>query len=571
VLSTILSPPLQVTAESEFTGYPVRFAITSDRTGGHVPGIHGQIAAEVERMKPDFLMTVGDMIEGYVDDSARIVGEWKEYDSVMGVIKCPIHFTPGNHDIWSDLSERLYRQERGEPYYSFDHRGLHFVVLDVSRSDSSEDIPDEQVAWLADDLQKSQSAAHTFVFFHKPFWYESVADNKPDTLHSLFVKYGVDAVFSGHYHDYAAGDYDGIRYTMLGSSGAETEPGPTGLEYHFMWVTVASTGIYAAPIKMGAMLPLDEIRVEERKVFSPLKRMGLTLEGPVPVNQHLKVDSSLIGVTINNTFSDFAVDDTIRWEIPDGWQVDPENMPVKVLPGASRTLYFKTISRGDLYPVPTVTTNMTYAEGKKITAQNYLKLARHVNCYRAEEPVIDGEVSEEFWKEPVVRFFAPGGSKAAIDPVKFYFAYDDHNLYLAAYCTDHKIDSVSADVKERDGSVYGEDCIGYFIEPVIESDTIYQIYINPVGVVFDQKIWKDEDGWADADRDWNGEYTVESKMGPDYWSIEARISLGQFGTVGEEGRKMRINFRRKQPRLGNADWQTPIDYYADTYGYLIMK
>ena len=42
---------------------PIRFAIIGDRTSGHIPGIYGQIVIEIERMKPDFVMTVGDMIE----------------------------------------------------------------------------------------------------------------------------------------------------------------------------------------------------------------------------------------------------------------------------------------------------------------------------------------------------------------------------------------------------------------------------------------------------------------------------------------------------------------------------
>ncbi len=40
----------------------------------------------------------------------------------------------------------------------------------------------------------------------------------------------------------------------------------------------------------------------------------------------------------------------------------------------------------------------------------------------------------------------------------------------------------------------------------------------------------------------------------------------------KSGDKMRLNFRRKQSRLSTAaDWQTPIAYYAETYGFLIMK
>lgn len=135
------------------------------------------------------------------------------------------------------------------------------------------------------------------------------------------------------------------------------------------------------------------------------------------------------------------------------------------------------------------------------------------------------------------------------------------------------MDSVKAEVTEHDGAIYGEDCVGYFIEPMIHSDTIYQIYFNPDGISFDQRIWKGEDGYADADREWNGDYKTKTVQGDNFWSIEVQIPIKQFGLKEiKAGDKMRLNFRRKQSRLNTAaDWQTPIEYYADTYGFLIMK
>lgn len=106
-----------------------------------------------------------------------------------------------------------------------------------------------------------------FCSFHKPFWYETIAENKPDILHNLFRNFGVDAVFTGHYHDYFSGEYDGILYTCVGSSGGVCDPGPTGLRYTFTWVTVDKKGISISPIKMGAVLAQNEMTVAERKLL----------------------------------------------------------------------------------------------------------------------------------------------------------------------------------------------------------------------------------------------------------------------------------------------------------------
>ncbi len=552
---------------------PVRFAIISDRTGGHVPGIHGQIAIEIERLKPDFVMTVGDMIEGYVDDSARIINEWIEYDSIIDPISSEIHWVPGNHDIWSDMSEELYRRFIGEPYYSFDHRGIHVIVLDVSRCESSSEISGEQLDWLIQDLESSRDASYCLVFYHKPVWEQSVAEGKPDTLHNIFREYGVDAVFCGHYHDYFSSEYDGIMYTCIGSSGGGTTPAPCGLEYHFAWVTVDNGGIHVAPIMMGAVLPWDIVTTDEREIYTSIRRTGLTIEKPLHVAEDLSVTEAGVTIILDNTKSELAINDTIRWTVSDNWRVDPLEMPVIVEPGTKGSFDFRAECVGDLYPLPIASVNFAYAKEQIVTAGGGLRIAREVYCRNvSSELSIDGDISEDSWGEPVAVFFDPDGSAAKTDPARFYFAHDEHNLYIAAYCEETKVDSIRANATEHDGAVWSEDCVGYFIEPVHGSDTVYQIYINPNGAVFDQKLTMGDGGYMNPDRGWNGEYEVKTTIGDDFWSMEARIPIAQLGVSFNKDDKWRLNFRRKQSRLnGAANWQTPIDYDPSTYGIMTMK
>jgi predicted phosphodiesterase len=533
---------------------PVRFAIIGDRTGSHVPGIYGQIVLEIERLKPDFVLTVGDMIEGYTDDTARLEAEYAEYDSIIAPLSMPIYYTPGNHDIYSDVQEGVYRRLLGESYYSFDHRGLHFVILDAGRWESSEELPEEQIDWFIGDLEKNEGAAYTLVFLHKPFWYNSLADGKPDTLHSLFVKYGVDAVFTGHFHDYFTGKYDEILYTCIGSSGGSTTPAPI------------------APVKMGAVLPWDEITAVERKIYTAFQNRGLTFESQAPVEPDMTVSDARVGVVIDNTLSQFAMKDTMRWIIPEGWSVEPATMYATVPPGAKNTFYFDASCSGKLFPVPSVTTAFNYARGKQVTVEGNLCVARQAGCYPATpKPVIDGDLSESFWQDPVTRLVAPGGGEMGVDSVQFYFAYDKNNLYLAANCIDRNIDSLVGKITEQDGAIFNEDCIGYFIQPALELDTLYQIYFNPLGAVYDVKYWHAEEGYLDGDRDWNGKYNVKTTKGDSYWSIEIQFPLEQLGVSMKKGDKIHVNFRRKQPRFETAaDWQTPIEWDVNTYGFLVM-
>jgi predicted phosphodiesterase len=552
--------------------HPMRFAVIGDRTGWYQPGIYEQIVQEVQRMKPDFILTVGDHVEGYTDDTITIKDEWEEYLKSVESFTMPIYFTPGNHDIGDSTARELYRRYIGEPYYSFDIRGVHFISLDNSIPDVIDDFATEQIEWLAQDLEENKEALYTIVHFHKPFWIETIAKGQPDTLHALFAQYGVDAVFTGHYHRYFSGEFDGVKYTGVGSSGGYCSPGPTGLEFHFMWVTVDADGISISPIRKDAVLAWDEVTAAEFNFVGEIQDQAMRIEN-APLGADLTVPKTEIGVRIKNLNDQFGLSDTLSWEAPDGWTVTPQSVPVRVGPGNACTFNFSVKSTGSVYPTPEVSLQYPYAEGKKFELTDDLGVSRTVYAYQAKKsPSIDGRLTEGIWKSPTTKFFGPDGSAMFTDPVYFYFAWDKDNLYIAAKCMETKMDSIRANVKEHDGAVYGEDCVGYFLQPQTEDGPAYQIYFNPLGTPFDQKILV-KDGLEDAtERDWNGTYDVKTFRGDDYWSIEARIPLDQLDTENQSGKKWSLNFRRKQKRLDtSADWLVPISYDPKDYGILVLK
>ena len=158
------------------------------------------------------------------------------------------------------------------------------------------------------------------------------------------------------------------------------------------------------------------------------------------------------------------------------------------------------------------------------------------------------------------------------DPTRFYFAWDDNSLYLAAYCKESNMDSLSAMLTGQDAPIYGEDCVGYFLQPDIKKQEVYQIYFSPLGSVFDQKITPSEGGYMAGDPKWNGKYEVKTSKGTDYWSVEVRIPLALLGAKIKPGLEWGLNFRRKQARLAtSANWQVPIDYDPSTFGQLVFQ
>jgi UDP-2,3-diacylglucosamine pyrophosphatase LpxH len=564
---------VSTTLAAEKPACPVRFAVIGDRTGSAVPGVYEQMIAEIQRLRPDFLMTVGDMIEGYTEDTAQLITQWTDYKRLLSAVTMPVHFTPGNHDILNDAQDKIYRREIGQPYYSFDYRDVHLVVMQNTRWETAGELPAEQMQWLADDLRKSADARCTFVFMHKPFWYGGVAAGQPDTLHALFRRYGVDAVFTGHFHDYFTGSYDGITYTSMGSSGGQADPGPTGLLYHFLWVTVDEAGVTVAPIKIDAVRPWDELTAEARLTIGRIQQEGIDCGDGVTLEDDLTVKETAVKVLVRNLSPGFPLQDSLVWNIPPGWQVAPSVMPVALPTGQEQAFTFHINCAGPVYPLPAVTVDFPYAEGKTTPITVPLRITRQVICRRAPTPpVIDGELNEPLWTNPVTSLFSPDGGPVTIDPTEFFFAYDEENLYLAARCTERVIDQLAAAVTDHDGMITAEDCIGFFLQPDRGQPMAYQVYVNPLGTIFDQKLTMDATGYMQADRAWDGAYAVMPGRGVDFWVVEAAIPLVQFGTIGKPGTKWGINFRRKQKRSGTAgDWQAPIDYNPKTFGMLIMK
>ena len=570
-LSVLCSLPPIAFAHKNLNDHPVRFAIIGDRTGGHTAGIYGEIVEEIIRLKPDFVISVGDLIEGYIDDKDQILEQWVEYKALIEPLTMPFYNTPGNHDIWDDQSAEIYLAEEGEPYYSFNHgKWIHFTILDNSRWSDIDEFPAEQFAWMKKDLKKHRKFKHKFVLMHQPYWYNTLAAGKTDRLHDVFVEYGVDAVFHGHFHTYFSGTYDGIRYTTIGSSGGAAQTDVGGLYYHYAMVTVDEENLYIAPIRKGSVLPWDHITGEELHLVGDINNSGLSFTSKLMLDDNLMPVGNSVAVQLLNLNSDFTLMSRLQWSAVDEISFNPAGIPVSIDAADSMMIEFSLISSAPLKSLPTLSIEYPYATEKAFDLSIPLSITRQTTANRVNEaPTIDGEISESSWENTVTAYFASDGSEMSIDKFSIAFSYDDHNLYIAARCHDDEIASLKTDAKEHDGAVYQDDCVGFFFQPDIVEQVVYQIYFNSAGVVFDQKISPNEDGQFQGDREWNGDYTVATVIGEDGWTLEAAVPLSQLGVEGTSSSEWGCNFRRKHQRFNSTgDWLVPISYDPATYGSL---
>lgn len=248
-----------------------KFVVLGDnRTGGmdiyEVTETYKRIIGEINELRPVFVVLTGDIIRGGVNEEGLIREMWRRWMEATSVLEVPLFKVIGNHDVWSELSERVYREIFDEPlYYSFDYQGCHFVVLDTEVQGEAGKITGEQFGWLEEDLSRNQGARYTFVFLHRPIWGGLRGDPVAwAPVHRLFVAKGVDAVFAGHDHIYLADEIDGIHYIVTGGAGAPlySAQEKTGGFFHYCLVSVEDQGLTIAVVKPGNIEPEDVVAVK---------------------------------------------------------------------------------------------------------------------------------------------------------------------------------------------------------------------------------------------------------------------------------------------------------------------
>jgi 3',5'-cyclic-AMP phosphodiesterase len=189
-----------------------RFVVLGDRTGEAVPGVYERVLKEAAAERPAFAVSVGDTIQGLDDDTAE--AEWQRVKQTP----FPLYLAPGNHDIWSERSEKLFRKYSGHaPHYSFDYAQAHFTILDNSRSD---ELSAAELTFLEDDLRQHNEQPLKFIVFHRPSWIlNAIIGDSNFRLHRIAKKYGARFVISGHVHEMLHAELDGVDYVSMVSAG----------------------------------------------------------------------------------------------------------------------------------------------------------------------------------------------------------------------------------------------------------------------------------------------------------------------------------------------------------------
>src|SRR5262249_50847640 len=223
-----------------------QFVIVSDRTGGHRARVFSRAVEQINLLQPEFVVSVGDLIEGYTANAKELNRQWREFQTFTSRLRMPFFYVPGNHDIANKAQAELWQQKFGRRYYEFVYRDVLFLALDSEDPPGNDQgmISEDQLEWLEKTLAAHPKPRWTLVFLHKPMWIMPTLPRNGWLKVEKALAGRPYTVFAGHVHRYQKFVRAGQNYYMLATTGGASVL--RGVEYgefdHVVQVTMKKTG-----------------------------------------------------------------------------------------------------------------------------------------------------------------------------------------------------------------------------------------------------------------------------------------------------------------------------------------
>jgi predicted phosphodiesterase len=154
--------------------------------------------------EPDLLLHTGDITHS---------SKPAEFDTAQQMLKTAkageTFYVPGEHDIATDdgamYLDRFGKGTKGKGWYSFAHKGVHFVGLNnCQQVDAMGKLGEDQLSWLKADLGSLSASTPIVIFAHIPLWmvYPEWGWGTPDAAEALtyLKRFGSVTVLNGHIH-----------------------------------------------------------------------------------------------------------------------------------------------------------------------------------------------------------------------------------------------------------------------------------------------------------------------------------------------------------------------------------
>lgn len=202
----------------------------------------GNTVDAINALNPPFVIVTGDMLSHWNN-----AVEAAAYDSLISCINPDIKVwhVPGNHDFRplredGKGSDTFYMERYGYDRFAFTYNGCLLLGFNSCYvMDGVEDKEEEQYEWMVSNLKKYSGKVDKILLFTHCSIIKTAPDEEEDyfCFHSpyrekylkLCKDYGVDAVFSGHYHRARYVEHDGTKFVTCTASGWPLGDGFSGI------------------------------------------------------------------------------------------------------------------------------------------------------------------------------------------------------------------------------------------------------------------------------------------------------------------------------------------------------
>lgn len=270
-------------------GEKFTFALFSDLTGGEREGIFEVAVAQLNLLRPEMIINVGDLIDGGYDNLDELNSQWDSFDERANKAKAPVFYVGGNHDLSGVELWKVWDERQGERYYHFVYKNVLFLVLNTEDNTSermeeiarirtraiervktegwdvfpeteyskiheqkSGNISPEQSAYFQEAIKNNPDVLHTFLFMHKAPWKKENEKNFSTIESTLSAR--PYTVFNGHVHAYEYEERFGRDYIRLATTGGVQLPEKGRSVDHLTLVTVDNEGVSIANLLMEGIL-----------------------------------------------------------------------------------------------------------------------------------------------------------------------------------------------------------------------------------------------------------------------------------------------------------------------------
>jgi 3',5'-cyclic AMP phosphodiesterase CpdA len=265
------------------------FGIITDLNGGERDGVFEVAIEQLNLLRPELIVTVGDLIDGASENKDSLKMEWDHFDDRARKAKAPLFHVGGNHDLTNPAMREVWADRYGSYYYHFIYKDVLFLMLDTedysderrqeifmardaaikvmdgpNPEKASEmeyfkmperatgEIGKEQSEYFKKILDQYPAVKWTFLFMHKPVWQRK--DEGGLTLIEQELSARPYTVFNGHVHSYSHTEKNNLDYIMLGTTGGSQNKMDSMSFDHLTLVTVDKQGASIVNLRLDGIL-----------------------------------------------------------------------------------------------------------------------------------------------------------------------------------------------------------------------------------------------------------------------------------------------------------------------------